>query len=92
MVKSLEITKVSIRDRLVVDAKVSMKDPQDYDFSPRASISGTTLSLVNESGDPSSTFELDAEQAGDALQGVADLFDDGRTLVLQLGAEAWQQS
>ena len=62
MVKSFEITKVSIRDRLVVDAKVNMKDPQDYDFSPRASISGNTLSLVNESGDPSSTFELDAEQ------------------------------
>jgi len=41
---------------------VSMSDPQDFDFSPRASLSGSTLSLVNESGDPSSTFELDAEQ------------------------------
>ena len=39
-----------------------MKDPQDYDFSPRASLSGTTLSIVNESGDPSSTIELDEEQ------------------------------
>ncbi len=63
MAKSFEITKVSIRDRLVIDAKVSMNDPQDFDFSPRASLSGTTLSLVNESGDPSSTFELDSEQA-----------------------------
>lgn len=62
MVKSIEITKVSIRDRLVVDAKVNMNHPQDYDFSPRASLSGTTLSLVNESGESSSTVELDAEQ------------------------------
>ena len=62
MAKSFEITKVSIRERLVVDAKVGMKDPQDYDFSPRANLSGTTLSIVNESGEPSSTFELDEEQ------------------------------
>ncbi|HJM24648.1 MAG TPA: hypothetical protein QF821_03280 [Candidatus Thalassarchaeaceae archaeon] len=62
MAKSFEITKVSIRDRLVIDAKVSMNDPQDFDFSPRASLSGSTLSLTNESGEPSSTFELDTEQ------------------------------
>ena len=62
MAKSFEITKVSIRDRLVVDAKVSMNHPQDFDFSPRASLEGSTLSLVNESGEPSSTFELDSEQ------------------------------
>tara|TARA_B100001123_G_C15042803_1_gene920220 strand:- start:90 stop:440 length:351 start_codon:yes stop_codon:yes gene_type:complete len=62
MAKSFEITKVSIRDRLVVDTRVSMKDPQDFDFSPRASLSGTTLRLTNESGDPTSTFELDEEQ------------------------------
>ena len=62
MAKSFEITKVSIRERLVVDAKVSMKDPQDYDFQPRASLSGSTLSIVNESGAPSSAFELDTEQ------------------------------
>ena len=62
MAQSFDITKVSIRERLVVDAKVSMKDPQDYDFSPRASLSGTTLSIVNETGEPSSTFELDEEQ------------------------------
>ncbi len=62
MAKSFEITKVSIRDRLVVDAKVSMNHPQDFEFSPRASLSGSTLSLVNETGEPSSTFELDTEQ------------------------------
>ncbi|HIG34557.1 MAG TPA: hypothetical protein EYQ11_06775 [Candidatus Poseidoniales archaeon] len=62
MAKSFEITKVSVRGRLVVDAKVSMNDPQDFDFSPRASLSGSILSLINDSGKPSSTFELDAEQ------------------------------
>tara|TARA_B110000014_G_C20097622_1_gene575611 strand:- start:91 stop:441 length:351 start_codon:yes stop_codon:yes gene_type:complete len=62
MAKSFEITKVSVRGRLVVDAKVRMNDPQDYDFSPRASLSGSTLSLTNESGEPSSTFELDQDQ------------------------------
>ena len=32
MVKSMEITKVTIRNRLVVDAQVLMDDPKDYDF------------------------------------------------------------
>ncbi|MEC9457406.1 MAG: hypothetical protein VYD27_00315 [Candidatus Thermoplasmatota archaeon] len=62
MVKSIAITKVSIRERLVVDAEVCMIDPQDFDFSPRASIEGSTLSIVNEGGDDASTFDLDAEQ------------------------------
>ena len=47
MVKSIAITKVSIRERLVVDAEVCMIDPQAFDFSARASIEGSTLSIVN---------------------------------------------
>ena len=35
MVKGMEITKVSIRDRLIADLKVIMSNPRDYDFSPR---------------------------------------------------------
>jgi len=63
VVKSIEITKVSIRDRLVVDANVRMLDPQDFDFSPRASIDGSTLSLRNEGGEVASmNFELDSDQ------------------------------
>ncbi len=63
MVQSIEITKVSIRDRLVVDANVSMRNPQDFDFSPRASMEGTTLSLLNEGGsNTSSSFDLDSDQ------------------------------
>ncbi|MAS88488.1 MAG: hypothetical protein VX652_01235 [Candidatus Thermoplasmatota archaeon] len=63
MVKAIEITKVSIRDRLVVDADVRMLDPQDFDFSPRASIDGSTLSLRNEGDEEAATnFELDSDQ------------------------------
>ena len=42
MVKSMEITKISVREKLVVDLSVWMNDPEDYDFSPRASIEGST--------------------------------------------------
>ncbi|GIT41738.1 MAG: hypothetical protein Ct9H300mP10_07480 [Methanobacteriota archaeon] len=63
MVKSMEITKVTIRNRLVVDAQVLMDDPKDYDFSPRADIEGSTLSLRNEGDEGAATsIELDSEQ------------------------------
>ena len=62
MVKVMEITKVSIRDRLIADLKVIMQDPRDYDFSPRAEINGTTLFIKNDDDEASSTsFELDSE-------------------------------
>ena len=38
MVKEMEITKVSIRDRLIADIKVIMSNQRDYEFSPRADI------------------------------------------------------
>ena len=67
MVKSMEITKVSIRKRLVVDAEVRMSDPKDYYFSPRADIEGSTLSLCNEGDVGSETsIELDSEQLNTA--------------------------
>tara|TARA_B110000003_G_scaffold267908_1_gene296719 strand:- start:98 stop:520 length:423 start_codon:yes stop_codon:yes gene_type:complete len=62
MVKEMEITKVSIRDRLIADLKVIMQNPRDYDFSPRAEINGTTLLIKNNDDDSSTTsFELDSE-------------------------------
>jgi hypothetical protein len=67
MVKSMEITKVSIRNRLVVDAEVRMSDPKDYDFSPRADIDGSTLSLRNEGDEGAVTsIDLDIEQLNTA--------------------------
>ena len=63
MVKSMEITKLSVREKLVVDLSVWMNDPEDYDFSPRASLEGSTMNLFNGNADtPSTSFELDEEQ------------------------------
>ena len=62
MVKEMEITKVSIRDRLIADLKVIMSNPRDYDFSPRADINDNILSIQNEGDDSSRTsFELDSD-------------------------------
>ena len=62
MVKEMQITKVSIRDRLIADLKVIMESPRDYDFSPRAEIDNTTLLIKNNEDDNSTTsFELDSE-------------------------------
>jgi len=62
MVKEMEITKVSIRTRLIADLKVIMNNPRDYDFSPRAEINGTTLLIKNDDDETSTTsFELDSE-------------------------------
>lgn len=63
MVKSMEITKLSVREKLVVDLSVWMNDPEDYDFSPRASLEGSTMNLFNGNADtPSTSIELDEEQ------------------------------
>ena len=64
MVKSMEITKLSVREKLVVDVSVWMNNPEDYDFSPRASLEGATMSLFNGNEEtPSATVDLDDEQA-----------------------------
>ena len=47
MVKSIEITKSSIRERLIIDSEVWMHHPDDHDFQPRASIEGRILSIEN---------------------------------------------
>ena len=62
MAKAIQINKVSVRDRLVADVEVSMADPQDHDFSPRARVDGNILHLSNEGDGPESSFELDSEQ------------------------------
>ena len=63
MVKSMEITKLSVREKLVVDVSVGMNNPEDYDFSPRASLDGSTMNLFNgNEEDPSASIQLDDEQ------------------------------
>ncbi|DAC64741.1 MAG TPA: hypothetical protein D7I15_06980, partial [Candidatus Poseidoniales archaeon] len=47
MVRSIEIKKASVRDRLIIDVDVFMNEPKDFDFSPRASMEGNSLSITN---------------------------------------------
>lgn len=63
MVKSIEISKVSIKDKLVIDVNVWMKDPQDFDFSPRATLSNKTV-VINNDGqhDYPSSIDLNEDQ------------------------------
>ncbi len=62
MVEAMEITKVGVRDRLVVDLRVAMGDPDDHDFKPRASLDGNVLRITNEGyADEFASEELDEE-------------------------------
>jgi len=68
MVTSVDIKKVSVRDRVVVDLEVWMDNPDDYDFSPRVSLVDNLLSLLVEV--ESNDFEVlaSAELDDEALQ------------------------
>ncbi|MBP04457.1 MAG: hypothetical protein CMA72_06710 [Euryarchaeota archaeon] len=63
MVRSIEITKATVRDRLVVDSEVWMEHPDDHDFQPRASIEGKRLMISNAGQSiDSASIELDDDQ------------------------------
>ena len=62
MVRSIEVKKASVRARLIVDVDVFMNDPDDFDFSPRASMDGNSLSITNAGADAGGSIELDDEQ------------------------------
>ena len=62
MVRSIEIKKASVRDRLIVDVDVFMKEPDDFDFSPRASMDGNSLSITNAGADAGGSIDLDEDQ------------------------------
>ena len=68
MVTSVDIKKVTARDKVVIDLDVWMEDPNDYDFSPRVSLVDNLLSLSVE--DESNDFEVlaSAELDDQALQ------------------------
>jgi hypothetical protein len=55
MVASMKITKVTARARVVVDLDVWMGDADQHDFQPRATLTGTTLSLRNADDDEEQT-------------------------------------
>ena len=63
VVKSIEISKVSVKDKLVIDVNVWMKDPQDFDFAPRATLSDKSVVIQNNGEDDHLTsIDLDDEQ------------------------------
>ena len=48
MVTSMEITKVGVRDRVTIDLKVGMENPDDHEFQPRAHLDGNIVRITNE--------------------------------------------
>ncbi|MDP6906758.1 MAG: hypothetical protein QF440_05020 [Candidatus Thalassarchaeaceae archaeon] len=65
MVTSIDIKKVTSRDKVVIDLDVWMDEPNDHDFAPRISLSGNNLEVRNLGGNELlGTIELD----DDALQ------------------------
>ena len=68
MVRSIEVKKASVRARLIVDVDVFMNDPDDFDFSPRASMDGNSLSITNAGADAGGSIDLDDEQMNAAAR------------------------
>lgn len=62
MVRSIEIKKASVRDRLIIDVDVFMNEPKDFDFSPRATMEGNSLSITNAGADAGGSIDLDEDQ------------------------------
>ena len=63
MVNTVEINRLNIRDSLSVDVSVWMEHPNDMDFRPALSISGTTFTIASHSdGSTLATVELDDAQ------------------------------
>jgi hypothetical protein len=62
MVARLSINKLQARDGLVIDSDVHMSGANDFDFSPRLSLNGNTLSITSASdGSELATTELDED-------------------------------
>ena len=63
MVDTVEISRVNIRDSLSVDVSVWMNHPNDMDFRPSLSVSGTTFTISSQSdGSSLASVELDEAQ------------------------------
>jgi len=63
MVDTVEVSRLSFRDGLVVDLSVWMNDPDDWDFAPALSMDGNALVISHAgTGDIMSSIELDEEQ------------------------------
>ena len=62
MVESLQINKVQVKDKLIVDTLAKMTNTEDFDFSPRAAVNGSELILTSaNNGDELGRINLEAE-------------------------------
>ena len=62
MVESLQINKVQVKGKLIVDTLAKMINTEDFDFSPRAAINGSELILTRaNNGDELGRITLEAE-------------------------------
>lgn len=69
MVSSVDITKVGVRDKVVVDLKVGMDCPDDYEFQPRAHLDGNVLKITNEGyADEFASHELEDDALEAAMR------------------------
>jgi hypothetical protein len=63
MVDTIAIKRVNIRDLLSIDLDVWMEHPDDWDFKPRAAISGNKFSISSATtGKEMANIDLDDEQ------------------------------
>tara|TARA_B110001452_G_scaffold259875_1_gene256752 strand:+ start:2228 stop:2581 length:354 start_codon:yes stop_codon:yes gene_type:complete len=63
MVDTVEISRINIRDSLSVDVSVWMDHPDDMDFRPALSVSGSTFIITSHSnGETLASVELDELQ------------------------------
>ena len=62
MVESLQINKIQVKDKLIVDSLAIMSNTEDFDFSPRAKINGLELIFTSATnGNELGRFELEKE-------------------------------
>ena len=60
MVAAMDITKIGVRDRVVIDLKVGMENSTDHQFKPRVHLDGNTVRITNEGyADIFASMELD---------------------------------
>ena len=62
MVESLQINKVQVKDKLIVDTLAKMTNTEDFDFSLRAAVNGSELILTSaNNGEELGRINLEAE-------------------------------
>tara|TARA_B100000700_G_C14841949_1_gene759663 strand:+ start:34 stop:387 length:354 start_codon:yes stop_codon:yes gene_type:complete len=62
MVESLQINKIQVKDKLIVDSLAIMSNTEDFDFSPRANINGSELIFTSAiNGNELGRLELEKE-------------------------------